>query len=203
MAAKKTKAWPFVKMHALGNDAVILDCTKTIPKSPPHTARKLCNRRLGIGADMLLLLVKSKSADFGMKIFNPDGSESEMCGNGIRMLAEYIKEHNLTSKKEFTIETKAGVREIRFKASKIIEVDMGVPMLKGKEIPVNLSGRIINRALRMDNKELRITCVGMGNPHCVIFQEENPSALSFASEEKANFSESAKPWYNSIPILTL
>lgn len=172
MADKKEKPWPFVKMQALGNDMVILDCRKSQPKSPMHTARKLCNRRYGVGADMLILLTNSRPADFGVKFFNSDGSEAETCGNGLRCVAVYLKEQKLISKKDVTLETKAGVKNLRLRGANNVELDMGEPMLKGKEIPVNLSGRIINRAVRLENKEFKVTCVGMGNPHCVVFQED-------------------------------
>jgi len=167
---RRTKARQFVKMHGNGNDVIILDCLKQSVGSPPHLARKLCNRHTGIGADQLMLLGKSRKADFGARFFNPDGSEAEMCGNGIRCLAKYIKDEGLTAKKEFTVETNAGIKKLVFKG-KLIEVDMGEPRMKGKEIPVNLSGRVINRPLKFDTKEFRITCLNVGNPHCIVFQE--------------------------------
>ncbi len=157
-------------MHAIGNDAIIFDCLKQAIGNPPHVARKLCNRHTGIGADQLILLTKSRKADFGMRIFNADGSEAEMCGNGIRCLARYIKDWGLSTKKAIKIETPAGIKDIVFHG-KFIEVDMGEPFMKGKEIPVNLSGRIINRPLKLEAKEFRITCLSVGNPHCVIFHE--------------------------------
>lgn len=169
-AKKRTKLREFVKMHAIGNDAIILDCLKHPLSSPTHTARKLCNRHTGIGADQLIILIKSRKADFGTRIFNNDGSEAEMCGNGIRCLARYIKDWGLSAKKTLTIETAAGIKEITFHG-KMIEVDMGEPLMKGKEIPVNLSGRVINRPLKLDSKEFRITCLSVGNPHCIIFQD--------------------------------
>ena len=173
MAGKKLKKWPFVKMQANGNDMILINCMKSSFKSPPHTAKKICNRKTGIGADQLILLTKAKKPnDYGMKIYNIDGSEAEMCGNGLRALAIFIRSLGLTKKKEMLIETKAGQRKVKFRGSKSVEADMGEPILKGKQIPVNLSGRVINRTLRMENKEFRITCVGMGNPHCIIFQED-------------------------------
>jgi diaminopimelate epimerase len=167
---RRTKARPFVKMHGIGNDAIILDITKQTVGSPPHLSRKLCNRHTGIGADQLILLTKSRKADFGARFFNPDGSEAEMCGNGIRCLARHIKDEGLSSKKQLKIETAAGIKDVAFKG-KLVEVDMGEPRMKGKEIPVNLSGRVINRPLKFETKEFRITCLNVGNPHCVVFQE--------------------------------
>lgn len=167
---RRAKTRPFVKMHGIGNDAIIIDCLKQSAGSPSHLARKLCNRHTGIGADQLILLTKSRKADYGARFFNPDGSEAEMCGNGIRCLARYVKDSGLSSKKQLRIETAAGIKDVVFKG-KSIEVDMGEPRMKGKEIPVNLSGRVINRPLKFETKEFRITCLNVGNPHCVIFQE--------------------------------
>ncbi|MDP2599300.1 MAG: diaminopimelate epimerase [Deltaproteobacteria bacterium] len=168
--AGKQKTLHFVKMQGAGNDCIIIDLMKSKPLNPQRLARKICNRRLGVGADQLLLLAKSRKADFKMQIFNADGSEAEMCGNGIRCLARYIREAGYTSKKEMTIETLAGIRKVKV-ASKAVEVNLGEPKLKGKEIPVHLSGRIINRPLKIDAKDFRITCLSLGNPHCVIYQE--------------------------------
>ncbi|MFA4874478.1 MAG: diaminopimelate epimerase [bacterium] len=161
---------PFVKMQGIGNDAIVFDCLKSAIANPVHAARKLCNRHLGIGADQLLLLTKSRKCDFGMRIFNADGSEAEMCGNGIRCLARYIKDEGLSTKKELLIETLGGPRKVKL-TGKLVEVDMGEPIMKGKDIPVNLSGRIINRPLKTETKEFRITCLSMGNPHCITFHD--------------------------------
>lgn len=166
----KQKGVQFVKMQGAGNDCIVIDCLKSKVQNPQRLAKKMCDRRFGIGADQLLLLFKSRKADFKMQIFNADGSEAEMCGNGIRCLARYIKDKKYTQKKEMTIETLAGIREVKVSA-KNVEVNLGEPKMKGKEIPVNLSGRIINRPLKIDNKDFRITCLSLGNPHCIIFQE--------------------------------
>ncbi|MFH0800277.1 MAG: diaminopimelate epimerase [Pseudomonadota bacterium] len=171
-AATKSKARQFVKMHGLGNDAILFDCLHHAAfQNPNHLARKLCNRHTGIGADQLILLLKSGKCDFAMRIFNADGSEAEMCGNGIRCLARYIKDAGISSKKELNIATPAGPRIVRH-MGKVMDVDMGEPIMKGKDIPVNLSGRIVNRPLKTEVKEFRITCLSMGNPHCVTFHED-------------------------------
>lgn len=167
----KTKKQKFIKMHGIGNDFILIDSLGGQPLNPTHLARKLCNRHTGIGADGLLLLTKSRKSDFGMRIFNADGSESEMCGNGIRCLARYIKDEGISVKKELTIEALNGPHTVKH-AGKLIEVDMGEPIMKGKDIPVNLSGRIINRPLKMEAKEFRITCLSMGNPHCITYHED-------------------------------
>lgn len=158
-------------MTATGNDFVLIDCLKWKPEKPASLARQILSRRYGVGGDQLLLVHKSRKADFRMQAFNPDGSEAEMCGNGIRCVARYVATAGLTRKKEITVETLAGIKTLKG-TSKTFTVDMGEPKMKGKEIPVNLSGRIINRPLKLENKELRMTCLSMGNPHAVIFVED-------------------------------
>lgn len=171
----KIKTRTFVKMHGIGNDIILFDCLHHQAfQNPNHLARKLCNRYTGIGGDQLVLLLKSTKHDFSIKIFNADGSEAEMCGNGIRCVARYIKDSKISSKKEIVINTLAGPRKARH-MGKFIEVDMGEPTMKGKDIPVNLSGRIINRPLKTETKDFRITCLSMGNPHCITYHEDLPS----------------------------
>lgn len=167
---KKAKAKTFTKMHGIGNDVVLFDCQKSMFQNPSHVAKKLCNRHTGIGADQLVLLTKSKKGDFGVRFFNPDGSETEMCGNGLRCVSRYIKDHKLSAKKDLVIETGAGLKNVKV-SGKQIEVNMGEPIMKGKEIPVNLSGRVINRPLKTELKEFRITCLSLGNPHCITFHD--------------------------------
>lgn len=170
--AKSPKTLPFVKMQALGNDSILLDAIRSGKVDSTRMVRRLCHRTLGVGADQLLVLSKSRKreADFKMRVFNADGSEAEMCGNGIRCLGRYIKEAKYTTKREITIETLAGIRQVKV-TSKAVFVDLGEPKLKGKEIPANLSGRIINRPLKIESRDFRITCLSLGNPHCIIFQE--------------------------------
>lgn len=175
LAAKKTsraKKVPFTKMQGIGNDVLIIDCTKSTAHAtnPSHLAKKLCNRHTGIGADQLMVLSKSRKYDYAVKTFNADGSEAEVCGNGLRCLAKYVREMKYTTKKEIVFETVVGPRETKV-SSKAIEVDMGEPIMKGKDIPVNLSGRVVNRPLKMEAKDFRVTCLSVGNPHCIIFQD--------------------------------
>lgn len=168
---KKPKARQFIKMQGIGNDMIVFDCLhQTIP-NPPHVARKLCNRHMGIGADQLILLLKSSKCDYAMRVFNSDGSEAEMCGNGLRCLARYVRDSRLTTKRELVVDTPAGRKNVKF-VGKLIEVDMGEPIMRGKEIPVNLSGRVVNRPLKTESKEFRITCLSMGNPHCITFHDD-------------------------------
>jgi diaminopimelate epimerase len=179
----------FAKMHGLGNDFVLVDCLGLeLPGLPGH-AEKLCHRRFGIGADQLLLLYPSTVADFKMRIFNADGSEVEMCGNGIRCLAKYIWERGLSEKRVIAVETLAGIMRPE-KADGLVKVDMGEPVFEPEKIPVKTGQRakvkgqkektlnsklgtqnfkpVIDYPLKIDNREFRITCVSMGNPHAVI-----------------------------------
>jgi len=161
----------FTKMHGIGNDFIVIDCRDKAIRSRlsdlSGLSRRLCDRRFGIGADQILLLETSESADFAMKIYNADGSEVEMCGNGIRCLAKYIWDRGLSEKDILEIETLAGIIRPE-RAGEMVRVDMGEPVLDGRMIPVALDGRITDMPLRADGREVRITCVSMGNPHAVI-----------------------------------
>ena len=175
----------FTKMHGLGNDFILIDCRQLKLNNLSMLAKKLCHRRFGVGADQMLLLFDSIHADFMMKIFNADGSEVEMCGNGIRCLAKYIWDRNLSDKKILHIETLAGIIRPE-KAGDMVKVDMGEPIFEPEKIPVRIvesskfkvqsskkqkSSGIIDYPLQVEGKEFRVTCVSMGNPHTVIFVE--------------------------------
>jgi diaminopimelate epimerase len=161
----------FTKMHGLGNDFIVVDKRSSALMKLSQLSKKLCDRRFGIGADQLLLLQKSRRADFKMRIFNADGSEVEMCGNGIRCLAKYIWDKKLTGRRQnqktITVETPAGII-IPKKSGTLIEVDMGEPVLEGRKIPVTIKGTIINHTLKIKKDTFKMTCVSMGNPHTVI-----------------------------------
>jgi len=174
----------FTKMHGLGNDFILIDCRKEefgVQSSELGVfSKKLCNRRFGIGADQLLLLYPSTIADFKMRIFNADGSEVEMCGNGIRCLAKYIWDRNLSDKNVLDIETIAGIIRPE-KAGDMVKVDMGEPIFEPEKIPINISNSspithhpspVIDYPLQIDDKVVRITCVSMGNPHAVIVVDD-------------------------------
>jgi diaminopimelate epimerase len=161
----------FTKMHGCGNDFIFVDCMKRDIPDLAAVAGKLCDRRFGIGADQLLTVHPSAIADFKMEIYNADGSQVEMCGNGIRCFAKYVYEHGLTEKKELAVETLAGIIRPRI-AGNLIEVDMGEPILEGRKIPVNADGQTVSRPLEVDGKTYTITCVSMGNPHCVVYCED-------------------------------
>jgi diaminopimelate epimerase len=162
----------FTKMHGLGNDFILVDCRDKAVSDQLSAisglSTRLCHRRFGIGADQVLLLYPSKIADFMMKIFNADGSEVEMCGNGIRCFAKYIWDRGISKKDALSVETAAGIIRPE-RAGEMVKVDMGEPILEAREIPVNLDGVIKDYPLIMDGKEFKITCVSMGNPHTVIF----------------------------------
>ncbi|RJQ53716.1 MAG: diaminopimelate epimerase [Nitrospiraceae bacterium] len=174
----------FTKMHSLGNDFIVIDDRASLLKNLRGLATKLCNRRFGIGADQMLLLRLSGKADYKMRILNADGSEVEMCGNGIRCLGKYIWDKEGERRKakgekdkirQLSIETLGGIKYLR-KIGELIEVDMGEPVFDPGEIPVKISqgargkgrGAIINYPLKVKDKTFRITCVSMGNPHAVI-----------------------------------
>ncbi len=161
----------FTKMHGTGNDFVFIDCLETNIVNLESLAKKLCDRRFGIGADQLLTVHPSKIADFKMEIYNADGSQVEMCGNGIRCFAKYVYERGLTKKKWLEVETLAGIVRPRL-VGEMVEVDMGEPILEGRKIPVDADGQIINRPLVVDGREYAATCVSMGNPHCVLYLDD-------------------------------
>jgi diaminopimelate epimerase len=165
----------FTKMHGLGNDFVIIDDRTAKLRKIPGIAKKLCDRRFGIGADQVLLLRRSRKADFKMLILNADGSAVEMCGNGIRCLAKYIWDNKLApsnskNKKAsdtLAIETLAGIIHPE-KSGSLVRVDMGEPLLDGKDIPVRIKGEVLGHPLKIKNRTYKMTCVSMGNPHAVI-----------------------------------
>ena len=167
----------FTKMHGNGNDFIVIDCRdKKVSSlnglnSLSVSSIRLCDRRFGIGADQVLLLYGSDRADFMMRVFNADGSEVEMCGNGIRCFAKYIWDRDLSSKNVLAVETLAGIIRPE-KAGDMVRVDMGRPELEGRKIPVNLDGLIKDYPLRIEDRDFALTCVSMGNPHAVIVVDD-------------------------------
>lgn len=162
---------PFTKMHGIGNDFIVINALEIKLINPQMLARKWCRRRFAVGADQLLLVEKSDTADFKMRIFNADGSEVEMCGNGIRCVAAYIHEKNLSFKTEISIETQAGVMYPVILGHNI-KVNMGKPKLSPDQIPFLCEGdKIVSMPFTFSNQTFFITLVSMGNPHCVIFVE--------------------------------
>ncbi len=161
----------FTKMHGLGNDFVIVDGRRVDSENLGRLAARLCRRRFGIGADQLLILAEAKTADYRMLIYNPDGSQAEMCGNGVRCLAKFIRDKGVATKNELHIETLAGVVKTKWVADQL-EVDMGEPILAADKIPVKLTGEIISLPLELNGSRFNISCVSMGNPHCVILVDD-------------------------------
>ncbi len=168
----RREAIPFTKMHGLGNDFVIVNCLETnLVRNPEQFSKTVCRRQFSIGADGVILILPSKKADFRMRIMNADGSEAEMCGNGIRCFAKYLADRKITDKTKFTVETLAGIitPEIR---GRYIKADMGEPVLERSKIPMKgAPGTVIDETLKLKDRTVNVTAVSMGNPHAVIFVE--------------------------------
>ncbi|HTZ17282.1 MAG TPA: diaminopimelate epimerase [Dissulfurispiraceae bacterium] len=164
----------FTKMHGTGNDFIVVDCRRSELRDPSGFATKYCNRRFGVGADQLLLLYPSDVADFKMKIYNADGSEVEMCGNGIRCFAKYIWDRNISSKQILDVETLGGIVRPE-RSGDNVKVDMGEPVLDPQRIPVNLQlpAPVVDYPMSIGGREFKLTFVSMGNPHAVIFLDED------------------------------
>jgi diaminopimelate epimerase len=145
----------------------------------PELSRRLAHRRFGVGCDQVLLIYPSKVADFRMAIYNADGSHVEMCGNGVRCFARYLREKGLSDAEEIPVETLAGVVVPRFRGD-LIEVDMGEPAFEGRQIPVDADGPVRDHPLPLDDVSVKVTCLSMGNPHAVIFVAD---AESYPVEE--------------------
>ena len=165
----------FWKMHGLGNDYVVIDNRdeKINGKHAVELAKRLCERHFSVGADGLLLISSSKVADAKMQIFNADGSEAEMCGNGIRCFAKYCYEKGVTNKAEATVETLSGIKHVRLTVKdnevKAVKVDMGKPNWERSSLPMAGQGTFIDGNLEVEGATFKATCLSMGNPHCVIF----------------------------------
>lgn len=167
----------FVKSHGLGNDYIVLDGSSISFGLTPAVIRLLCDRNYGVGSDGILLLVPSARADFGLRILNPDGSEAEKSGNGLRIFAKYLYEHGRTDKKVFNIHTPGGVvsAELEVKDGRVpfVIVEMGTATFDSRLIPVTGDEReVVNEEMRIEGEVLRFTAVSVGNPHCVVFTEK-------------------------------
>src|ERR1700730_11776026 len=173
----------FTKMQGAGNDYIYVDCFHGKPPlDPAGLSRRICNRHIGVGGDGLILICPSERADARMRMFNADGSEAEMCGNGVRCVAKYVHDHGIAAKPRLTIETGRGVLtldlEVRNGKVERVAVDMGQPILDADKIPTTLPGpRVVNSSDPSLSESLpwagacgldaRLTCVSMGNPHVV------------------------------------
>ena len=169
----------FVKMQGLGNDYLYFDCTKEPIENPSELAIKLSNRNFGAGSDGIILICPSDVADFKMDMYNEDGSQGKMCGNGIRCVGKFVHDRGLTDKTVVTVETLSGIKVLNLTLDennmvKSVRVDMGAPELTCPKIPVLLdSDRAISVPLNVDDTDYSVTCVSMGNPHCIIFTDDN------------------------------
>lgn len=167
----------FTKMHGSGNDYIFIDARRKNINNPARLAIHMSDRHFGVGSDGLILILKSRSADFKMRIFNADGTEAEMCGNGIRCFGKYVFDHGITKKTEITIETLAGIKElnlsIKNKKVQTVRVNMGEPILERERIPMRGEAEsAIDETLALNGVKFRITALSMGNPHAVVYVED-------------------------------
>ncbi len=168
----------FTKMHGLGNDYVYMDAINQKIENRSELAKFVSDRHFGIGSDGLILICPSEKADFKMQMFNQDGSEAEMCGNGIRCVGKFVYDKGLTKKETITVETLAGIKTLVMTAKngkiETARVDMGEPILEPEKIPViSNENPVKNLKLEVENKDFTFTCVSMGNPHAVTFIKED------------------------------
>ena len=168
----------FTKMQGAGNDYVYVNCFEEEVINPEETAKFVSDRHFGVGSDGLILIKPSQCADFEMAMYNADGSRGEMCGNGIRCVAKYVYDYGLTDQTEITVETLAGIKYLKLslKNGKVsqVQVDMGAPCLVPAEIPAAVgTDQAVDVPLEVEGKVYHITAVSMGNPHCVLFLQED------------------------------
>ena len=167
----------FTKMQGIGNDYVYVNCFEETVADPARTAEYVSERHFGIGSDGLILIKPSKVADCMMDMYNLDGSQGAMCGNGIRCVAKYVYDYGIVKKTELTVETKSGIKKLKLsvengKVSQV-EVNMGEPILKASEIPIcSENDQVLNEAIEVDGTIYHMTGVSMGNPHAVVFLED-------------------------------
>lgn len=167
----------FTKMHGIGNDYIYFNCLDNDINDPNGLSVALSDRHFSVGGDGIVMIMRSEIADFRMRMFNADGSEGKMCGNATRCIGKYVYEKGLTDKTELTLETLAGIKVLKLNVSdgKVVSVtvDMGKAILKPADIPVLLDGDcVVSKKTMLAGKEHEITCVSMGNPHCIIFTKD-------------------------------
>ena len=171
----------FVKMQGAGNDYIYFDCFGGEPEDIPALAVRLSDRHKGIGGDGLVLICRSDVADAKMRMFNADGSEGNMCGNAIRCVGKYLYDENVCRKEELSVETKSGIKYLRLYTEngkvRRVRVDMGKADFDPKSLPVLLEGEAVDRPVKIAGGLHRITCVSMGNPHCVLFEDPDGADL--------------------------
>lgn len=204
----------FTKMQGAGNDYVYVDCTKEELKNPAETAVAVSDRHFGIGADGLILIKNSQCADFFMEMYNADGSQGEMCGNGIRCVGKFVYDNGLTDKKEITVDTLAGIKTLQLYTGsdgkvKTVKVDMGAPILEAQAIPVDVGAfeaagelkgtdRVISQPLIVEGTEYAVTCVSMGNPHAIVYIDNKIDIKKFEIEKTGPAFENHKAFPNRI-----
>lgn len=167
----------FTKMHGCGNDYVYVNCLEKELEDPEQVAIKVSDRHFGIGSDGLILICPSTVADFRMAMYNADGSEGQMCGNGVRCIAKYVYDYGLTDKTSISIETKGGIKYLDLTVENgkvvLVKVNMGAPVLEPARIPIlSEKDKVVDEPIMVDGREYRITGVSMGNPHAVTFVED-------------------------------
>lgn len=165
----------FTKMHGAGNDFVVVDDRPGMFEITPDRARRILDRRFGVGGDQLLVIREAAEADFEMRIHNNDGSEVEMCGNGIRCAALFARTRGIVNHDEMAVHTLAGMIKPVI-VGDLVRVDMGAPIFDGRAIPVNLDDEIMDREVVIGGIKTWINCVSMGNPHCVIYVDDTATA---------------------------
>ena len=168
---------PFTKMHGIGNDYVYVNGFETAVEDPEALARRVSDQRFGIGSDGLILILPSEVADFRMRMFNADGSEGKMCGNGTRCVGKFVYDRGLTDKTRITLETLSGIKtlDLRVEDGVVVSVtvDMGRAVLSARDVPVvSETDTVVGRTLTVGGGEHTVTCVSMGNPHCVLFVDD-------------------------------
>ena len=168
----------FTKMHGIGNDYIYFNCLEKEIENPEELSIKLSDRHFGVGGDGIVLILPSDKADFRMRMFNADGSEGKICGNATRCIGKYVYDKGITDKKEITLETLSGIKTLKLSVNEknkveSVEVNMGEAILKASEIPVKSDKeKVINERIKIADSEYNITCVSMGNPHCVVYMDE-------------------------------
>ena len=179
----------FTKMHGLGNDYVYMEKQAEQIAEMSKIARKISDRHFGVGSDGLILICSSEVADFKMQMFNSDGSEAEMCGNGIRCVGKFVYDKGLTNKTTISIETLAGIKVLEMQEEqgkiKLVKVDMGEPILEPERIPVKSEEYpVTNLKLNAENREFVFSCVSMGNPHAITFIKEDVNTFDICKYGK-------------------
>ena len=173
-------------MQGIGNDYIYINCFEEKAEDPQELSRRLSDRHFGIGGDGIVLIMPSEKADFRMRIFNADGSEAKMCGNATRCIGKYVYDRGLTSKKTVTLETESGIKTLQlFTENDIVKtvlVDMGKAVLKPADIPMRAEGeRFVHQVIDVSGTSWAVTCVSMGNPHCVAITDRDVSSLDLES----------------------